>query len=214
VIQISREEMMQLLGPQEIPRASELARGEPLLGGCSGTGSTRNESRPAGSSPLLGDLEAVQGLLGRALPHLWRYALSRSSGSSQRWRRHKLRELIHWVLTKEGYRVEAQVNSPYSRDGEQIRGRLELLIANGDHQPLLALETDWSTARESLLKLEVWHHRGVPGLWILGQPCQRKDLLEFRKLANQTLGHDTSTWLFIFHLGYGWQGNPPGACRL
>jgi hypothetical protein len=206
--------MMQLLGPHETRRPSELAHGEPLPKECSGAALTRNESQPAGSRPLLEDLEAVQALLGRALPHLWRYALSRSNGSTERWRRHKLRELIHWVLTKEGYRVEARVNSPYSRDGEQIRGRLELLIANSTRQPMLALETDWSTERESLLKLDVWHRRGIPGLWILGHPCQRKDLAEFRKLANRTLGHDTSAWLFIFHLSYGWQEAPRSARRL
>jgi hypothetical protein len=181
---------------------------------CSGTALARNDSQPGGSRPLLRDLDAVKALLGRTLPHLWGYALSRSSGSSQRWRRHKLRELIHWVLIKEGYRVESQVCSPYSRDGEEIRGRLELLILNSHHQPMLALETDWSAERESLLKLNLWHQRGIPGLWILGHPCLRKDLGEFRTSANRTLGHDTSAWLFIFHLSYGWQDAPRNAGRL
>jgi hypothetical protein len=209
VIQISLEEMMQLLGAPLTGNSPDPVRRDCLPKEPSNAPPTRLESQATVSGPNLDDRRNAQALLGRALPRLWRYALSRAEGSGQRWRRRKLRELIQWVLTKEGYRVEAQVNSPYSRDGEQVRGRVELLIANSVGGPVLALETDWSAERESLLKLAVWHQRGAEGLWILGQPCERKDLSEFRKLADRTLAHDTATWLSIYHLEHGWEDASP-----
>lgn len=209
VVRISLEEMMQLLGAPLTGRPSEIARRDCWPKEPPNAPPASLEPRPPASGPRLEGPRGASALLGRALPRLWRYAVARSEGSGQRWRRRKLRELIHWLLTKEGYQVEAQVNSPYSRDGEQVRGRLELLIATSDGRPVLALETDWSAERESLLKLEVWHRRGTAGLWILGQPCERKDLTEFRKLADRTFAHDTSTWLSIYHLEHGWQGVSP-----
>jgi len=145
-----------------------------------------------------------EALLGQALPRLWQYVLASTEMTDTRKRRKKLRELIAWILDKRGYIVRGPVHTPFRRGVTQARGRLELLVEDIEKGPVLALETDFTEAKDSVAKLEAWHEKGVTGMWILGKPCRPEELYEFRLFANKTLGRDTRGWLLIYHLEHGW----------
>lgn len=146
----------------------------------------------------------VHSLLGSALPRLWRYALARADCDTPGRQRRKLRDLIAWLLVKEGYRIRSQVQTPFHVAQRLVRGRLEILVESRTGETLLAIESDWTRNEDSLRKLAAWHHRGVPTLWIAGGEIRREHLYQLRRLANSTLREDTSLWLPIFHLQYGW----------
>lgn len=143
-------------------------------------------------------------LLGRALPNLWRFAQAQPEAADARLLHRKLRELMNWVLTKEGFVVRTNVATPYQRAGALIEGRLELLIERPAGTPMLAVETDWFGDESSLLKLKAWHDKGVPALWVLGRACSSEALAKFRTQANRTLRDGTGRWLAIYHLDHGW----------
>jgi len=135
---------------------------------------------------------------------LWRFAQARVEGQPARLQRRKLRDLICWLLAKEGFTVRTNVPMPYERGGETVAGRLELLVVTNAGTPVLAIETDWIGEPSSLMKLEAAHRAGVQALWILGHPCEADRLLRYRTLANRTLQQSTASWLAIYHLDHGW----------
>lgn len=190
---ISREEMLTLLGPAPVAQTGEKSVPEPVTA----------PQAPASPLPLTSPYGRLHGLLARALPRLWRYAKQQPEASEVRALRRKLRELVSWVLTKEGYCVSPNAPTPYHADGREVQGRLELLVTAPDGSPLLALETDFTGEPDSLHKLAVWHARGVPVLWIVGRPCKPEDLPELRRLAGRTL-RERTFWLPIYHLEHGW----------
>lgn len=149
-------------------------------------------------------LKSVHHMLARALPRLWRFALTQSQARGRRKLRSKLRELLGWVLTKNGFAIQHNVKTPFRHLTENIQGRLELLVSDQEARAMLAVETDWFAEEQSLLKLQFWHRKGVPVLWIIGSPCRADHAYRLRALANRTLHQSTAQWLPIFHLEHGW----------
>ena len=208
-LRVSREEMLRLLGAVPPATPAPFSSKNPI--GPIGTPPAPNALdpvlqatavEPSDKKPSL--FTPVHFLLARALPRLWHFAQCNADSDDLRVLHRKLRELMAWALSKEGYIVELNVPTPYRRKGELLEGRLELLVVDADEHPRLAIETDWSGEVASLLKLEALHRRHIPGLWVVGQPCKLQDLAKFRTLANRTLRQATGTWLAIYHLEHGW----------
>lgn len=144
-------------------------------------------------------------MLSRALPRLWHYAQQQPEASTPRALHRKLRELVSWVVAKNGYAAHTNVPTEYRQGGETIQGRLELLVkSKNGGAPLLAIESTWTMDDASLLKLEVWHRAGTPVLWITGVPCPADALGRLRARANRILRQPTGLWLAVYHLEHGW----------
>lgn len=196
-------------------RPPEPIAAPPSPGAQPGTGTPPAAGEPAPSAPAEDRgrarqrtshdyLTSTHFVLTRPLQRLWRYAQSKVDPKDTRTLHRKLRELIQWHLDKEGYAVHSNVPTLYREGGQTHEGRLELLVEKTPGEPLLAVETDWGVDSASLLKLEVWHRRGVPVLLIAGRPCKRARLWSFRQRANRLLHQPTGRWLPIYHLEHGW----------
>jgi hypothetical protein len=201
---VSRDELARLLGvspaaPQENSTTTSSA---------GGPAAPVPASTADATSQRKGPLTPLHFQLARALPRLWRFAQAQPEATDPRALRRKLRELMSWVLTKEGYSVQPNHPAPYVLKGEAINGRLELLVCSAKGTPCLAIETDWLGEPSSLLKLETLHAQNVPGLWIIGRACAATELASFRVLANRTLRRPTGGWLAIYHLDHGWVRSP------
>lgn len=214
-LKVSRDEMRRLLGiaPPTPARESAPSALQPVPVPAAAPVASEGPKTPGTAAAPRGILTPVHFTLSRALPRLWHYAQAKLTTRDARTQHQKLCELVRWALSKDGYRVQANVATPYQQDGQTLDGRLELLVEQQPGQPLLALETDWTASAASLLKLEAWHKQGVPTLWVIGRPCKPAHLPRLRKQANRVLGQATGRWLAIFHLEHGWVRSTSGTRR-
>jgi hypothetical protein len=148
----------------------------------------------------------LHALIGNALPRLWHYALNKMPDANSRLKHKKLRELLIWLLEKNGYFTKEGANTPFMDKGREVRGKIDLLVTDSKGVPFLAIETDWTRQTASVKKLKVWHDRGVPVLWVYGQPMPPADLPELRQFADEAGGPLTVKWLPLFQLDHGWVG--------
>lgn len=141
--------------------------------------------------------------LAAALPRLWSRA--KQGNTPRSTQRKKLRELIAWLVQKKGWQARELGSMVYSNGTERIEGRVDVLVFDIEHRPLLAIEADWTYQADSLAKLSAAHTQGFAVLWVVGVAAESRDQArEARRFAIRQLGVSAGAWLLIYHLEHGW----------
>lgn len=157
-------------------------------------------------------IQNLRAFLGSAVPRLWAYASTRADLRNTNARA-KLRELVGWLLQKNGFSVHKHAPAPYIRDGKKVRGRLDLLALDDTGAAVLAIETDFDKDTASVHKLGAWHVQGVAVLWLVRASVDKQGIPGFRARANQVLGQDTHNWLQVCDIEHGWRRREPATAE-
>ena len=142
-------------------------------------------------------------VLTHSVPRIWRYTLTHCESKDARSLRKKLRELLVWVYTKEGFKTVAPAPAPYQIGGRAVAGRIDLMVLNKLDKPILAIEADWSKDSTSICKLKNLASKDIVAAWIIGADVVPEDLSSWRNFADVVSGKSSKPWLRLIHLEHG-----------
>lgn len=142
-------------------------------------------------------------VLTHSVPRVWRYALTHCKSNDARSLRKKLRELLVWLFTKEGFKTVAHAPAPYQIGGREIAGRIDLLVLGKADEPLLAIEADWTKDEASVCKLRKLADRHIGTAWLIGANVGTENLPAWRKFADMVGEKPSKSWLKMVHLEHG-----------
>ena len=142
-------------------------------------------------------------VLAHSVPRIWKYTLTHFEKKDARSLRKKLRELLVWVFTKEGFKTVAPAPAPYQIGGRAIAGRIDLMVLNKLDHPILAIEADWSKDSTSICKLKNLASKSITAAWIIGADVVPEDLPSWRTFADTVSGKSSKPWLKLIHLEHG-----------